>query len=575
MVYFIKSAVSVETYHGWTCGGALITELHILTSAACLTDVGFVYAIAGYRRYVPTELLDVDDCTSTKKKRVVKTCVPEAYRLEFANASTWATTNDIGIAVVESPYNFSDTSYSIYCSYTPRPIAVNFRLQSTTMGRDVVALGWGYTDGLRMPYHLMDHNEEFLREASMLIANYKLCENKFHSTAMHVDKDIIDFYKLICTYGAGNIDSEGNVIDYGELATECMDDETTTGTETVLPDTTTKPVLRHLTRGLNLYPKLEPRPELKPHPDPLKWSERDSATEAYLEPETMPWPEQDKGAKTRSKQYDYYDYITKGLQHDTFTDEPVLHATIISEKVNPDKLTDYEEKKYDYEENKYGNVENKYDNVENKYDNLENQYDNVENKYDNVEHKYDNVENNYDNVKNKYDNVENKYDNVENKYDNMENKYDYDYEDLTRRFNRKRKRKITKTTKTNAAKSLRCGRLKKDLYMNTRRQSICQNDHGCPLITWIGTEEVLIGIALTSLYDKAYHCIPPNLYVSTVQHPWFIKCVVATKDIKTIDHDNDDNENVLRSKCYESNSNNKKHNIYEKDIKWPVPKKED
>lgn len=89
-----------------------------------------------------------------------------AYSLHFSNVPAWANYNDIGIAQVESPYNFTDRSYSVDCSYTPRPVAINFRLKTQAPGKDVVAMGWGHLQGLRMvsyqPNELIETNEQLL-----------------------------------------------------------------------------------------------------------------------------------------------------------------------------------------------------------------------------------------------------------------------------------------------------------------------------------------------------------------------------------------------------------------------------
>ncbi|XP_063834625.1 uncharacterized protein LOC135083809 [Ostrinia nubilalis] len=60
----------------------------------------------------------------------------------------------------------------------------------------------------------------------------------------------------------------------------------------------------------------------------------------------------------------------------------------------------------------------------------------------------------------------------------------------------------------------------------TRKQGICQNDHGAPLVTWIGKEEYVLGVASTSLIKKNSHCSPPYLYTSTQCTSRFIKCAL-------------------------------------------------
>lgn len=141
----------------------------------------------------------------------------------------------------------------------------------------------------------MDHNEEFLREASTVIVDQEICVHKFNTSKFIVDRRY--FQKFICTYGLGNIDSEGNIIDYGELVTDCANE-----TETV---TDSPPLTR-----AGLEPKLEPTP------GPISWS--GPAAEFYEEPtpqpELYPWsePELDRRAKIETNQYDYYyDSVTR------------------------------------------------------------------------------------------------------------------------------------------------------------------------------------------------------------------------------------------------------------------------
>lgn len=52
----------------------------------------------------------------------------------------------------------------------------------------------------------MDHNEEFLREASTIIVNNTVCQEKF-STDLFDEINSNEYF--ICTTGNGSIDSEG------------------------------------------------------------------------------------------------------------------------------------------------------------------------------------------------------------------------------------------------------------------------------------------------------------------------------------------------------------------------------
>lgn len=56
----------------------------------------------------------------------------------------------------------------------------------------------------------MDHNEEFLREASTVIVNNTVCQKSFY----HLINETRLNEKFICTMGKGAVDSEGITIIY-------------------------------------------------------------------------------------------------------------------------------------------------------------------------------------------------------------------------------------------------------------------------------------------------------------------------------------------------------------------------
>lgn len=66
------------------------------------------------------------------------------------NFTSWANADDIGLAVVDSPYDFNDNTYMADCSYVPEPIPINFGRYSLRIGNDVVELGWGHSSHYRM-----------------------------------------------------------------------------------------------------------------------------------------------------------------------------------------------------------------------------------------------------------------------------------------------------------------------------------------------------------------------------------------------------------------------------------------
>ena len=77
-VYLLKaSSISPRHYDNWLCGGALVSTEYIVTSAACVTDVIHLYAIAGYKKLISDTDIYTDPCTKEKKKKVIFSCIPK------------------------------------------------------------------------------------------------------------------------------------------------------------------------------------------------------------------------------------------------------------------------------------------------------------------------------------------------------------------------------------------------------------------------------------------------------------------------------------------------------------------
>ncbi|KAI8423147.1 hypothetical protein MSG28_014216 [Choristoneura fumiferana] len=66
-----------------------------------------------------------------------------------------------------------------------------------------------------------------------------------------------------------------------------------------------------------------------------------------------------------------------------------------------------------------------------------------------------------------------------------------------------------------------------------------RNDHGGPLVTWIGSHEMLIGVAsVFRINSTTSECIGPYLFTSTWCSSAFLHCIVTEKE--------DDNKNLTR-----------------------------
>lgn len=79
--YLLKAAQSPQKYDAWICGGAIVSPSFIVTSAACVEDVEFMYAIAGYGKYVKADDLAADECANAIKKKIVMSCVPKGKKV--------------------------------------------------------------------------------------------------------------------------------------------------------------------------------------------------------------------------------------------------------------------------------------------------------------------------------------------------------------------------------------------------------------------------------------------------------------------------------------------------------------
>ncbi|XP_063834421.1 uncharacterized protein LOC135083646 [Ostrinia nubilalis] len=195
MVYLLKSEKSTTMLDGWLCAGAIVSPTYILTSAACLRDVTYLYAIAGYRKYVRPENLNLDRCTRERKQKVIRTCVPKNWMYL-----------DIGFAIVEKPYNFSDLTYRFYCSYVPTPIKINMDPKYVTIGTNAMVYGWGHILDKSEPYNLQDRNTEYLYSARTKITEKKVCYDAYgHENVTNI---IMDY--MICCKGRGLLNEYGN-----------------------------------------------------------------------------------------------------------------------------------------------------------------------------------------------------------------------------------------------------------------------------------------------------------------------------------------------------------------------------
>ncbi|XP_063389664.1 uncharacterized protein LOC134675383 [Cydia fagiglandana] len=207
VVYFIKANSSIQ-YDTWLCGGAIVSPWYIITSAACVEDVKFMYAIAGYSQYVRYDDLHTDPCTSHTRRRIVFKCLPMDYRFDYPRVERWANI-DLALVKVEKPYDFNDNSYINHqCTYIPNQIDINYDINLQVAGTNAIVFGWGHDQKWRETNDTGDYNQGNLQYGSVKLADKQDCMNQFDNQML---KDIIEKY-MICSIDRGNLDDAGEII---------------------------------------------------------------------------------------------------------------------------------------------------------------------------------------------------------------------------------------------------------------------------------------------------------------------------------------------------------------------------
>ncbi|PZC77025.1 hypothetical protein B5X24_HaOG203895 [Helicoverpa armigera] len=170
----------------WLCGGVIIHERYILTSAACIEDAKHFYVVSGLHKWVPIK--DKHECITNGAKKAVWKCVPKSYYFDgddFDNIR-WMV-GDIAVVKTEDNFNFERRIRG--CDFIPKKIDFNNRsLELEKPGSVGSIAGWGSTDSfgdgaLQHSFRSTINSPELLETDTQLISKAnckKRWEARYH-----------------------------------------------------------------------------------------------------------------------------------------------------------------------------------------------------------------------------------------------------------------------------------------------------------------------------------------------------------------------------------------------------------
>ncbi|XP_022827516.1 uncharacterized protein LOC111357163 [Spodoptera litura] len=199
MVYLqlTKESAKAHKYRGWLCGGVIVANYYVLTSAACVEDADRFYIVSGTTKFVDSFDYKNDECVCKHRRKVVWKCIPKNYKFDFQDSIKWSS-NDIAIVKVDKAFKFGVQEKG--CEFSTDLIMYNnISREMEKPGTKGWIAGWGSGNNFREGVYRRqkDHvpkNSKCLQEAKVCIMDNEQCAKKWAQRF----REIITQY-MICT----------------------------------------------------------------------------------------------------------------------------------------------------------------------------------------------------------------------------------------------------------------------------------------------------------------------------------------------------------------------------------------
>ncbi|CAG9569287.1 unnamed protein product [Danaus chrysippus] len=199
MVYLqlTKESAKAHKYRGWLCGGVILHQYYVLTSAACVEDADHFYIVSGTTKYVDSFDYKTDDCVCKHRRKVVWKCIPKNYKFDFQDSIKWSS-NDIAIVKVDRPFKLGIIEKD--CEFATDLVCYNnISRELEKAGTKGYIAGWGSGNNFREGVYRRQNghiptNSKYLQEAKVCVMDNEQCAKKWAQRF----RSIITQY-MICT----------------------------------------------------------------------------------------------------------------------------------------------------------------------------------------------------------------------------------------------------------------------------------------------------------------------------------------------------------------------------------------